>query len=76
MGRHGINRRQFIGKTAAGVFTAGLGLPLLKGGSLSQNAADEIPTRTLGRTKLEIPILSFGVMNSDSPDLIRKAIDM
>ena len=76
MGRHGINRRQFIGKTAAGVFSAGLGLPLLNGDSLPQNAAEEIPIRTLGRTKLEIPILSFGVMNSDSPDLIRKAIDM
>ncbi len=76
MGRRGINRRQFIGKTAAGVFSAGLGIPLLKGNSFSQNAAEEIPTRTLGRTNLQIPILSFGVMNSDSPDLIRKAIDI
>ncbi|MFC2166380.1 aldo/keto reductase [Acidobacteriota bacterium] len=76
MGKKGINRREFIGKTAAGVFSAGFGLPLLKGNPLSQNATENIPTRTLGRTNLEIPILSFGVMNSDSPDLIRKAIDM
>ncbi len=76
MGKKGINRRQFIGKTAAGVFSAGLGFPLLKGKSLTQNSTEEIPTRILGRTKLEIPILSFGVMNSDSPDLIRKAIEM
>jgi len=76
MGRKGINRREFIGKTAAGVFSAGLGLPLLKGNSLSQNTNEAIPTRILGRTNLQIPILSFGVMNSDSPDLIRKAIDM
>ncbi len=76
MGKKGINRRQFIGKTAAGVFSAGLGIPLLKRKPHTPNSTDEIPTRILGRTKLEIPILSFGVMNSDSPDLIRKAIDM
>lgn len=76
MGRKDINRREFIGKTAAGVFSAGLGLPLLKGNSLPQKTTEEIPTRILGRTKLRIPILSFGVMNSDSPNLIRKAIDI
>ncbi len=76
MGRKGINRREFIGKTAAGVFSTGLGLPLLQGKALPQSSTEEIPTRTLGRTNLSIPILSFGVMNSDSPDLIRKAIDM
>ena len=76
MEEKGLNRRQFIGKTAAGVFSAGLGLPLLKGKSLQDNRTEEMPTRILGRTKLQIPILSFGVMNSDNSDLIRKAIDM
>ena len=30
----------------------------------------------MGRTKLEVPVLSFGVMNTDSPDLIKKALEM
>ncbi|MEE8378028.1 MAG: twin-arginine translocation signal domain-containing protein [Candidatus Aminicenantaceae bacterium] len=45
MKRRGLNRREFIGKTAAGVFSAGLGLPLLKGNSLPQKTTEEIPTR-------------------------------
>jgi predicted aldo/keto reductase-like oxidoreductase len=76
MGRKDMNRREFIGKTAAGFFSAGIGLPLLRGKARAQEQSDKIIYRTLGRTKLRIPILSFGVMNSDSSDLIRKAIDM
>jgi len=71
-----IRRRDFIGKTAAGLLSASLGFPLLRGNSLPQKSSNGLVYRTLGRTKLRIPILSFGVMNSDSPDLIRKAIDM
>ena len=71
-----IRRREFIGKTTFGLLSAGLGLPLLRGKSLPQKSSNGIVYRTLGRTKLRIPILSFGVMNTDSPDLIRKAIDM
>ncbi|MGD2295406.1 MAG: aldo/keto reductase [Candidatus Aminicenantes bacterium] len=76
MGRQGINRRDFIGKTTAGLVSTGLGLPLLRGKIFSQEQPNKIIYRTLGRTKLRIPIVSFGVMNSDSSDLIRKAVDM
>ena len=76
MGLKGINRREFIGKTTLGVVTTGLGLPLLKASPVKEEQGLKIVYRTLGRTKLKIPIVSFGVMNSDSPDLLRKALDM
>ncbi len=75
MGRDSINRREFLGKTAAGVFFAGLGLPLIMIKNHSSNQSNKIIYRTLGRTKLRIPVVSFGVMNSDSPDLIQRALD-
>jgi len=76
MTKNCIRRREFIGKTTVGLLSTGLGLPLLRGNALPQESSNSIVYRTLGRTKLRLPILSFGVMNSDSPDLIRKAIDM
>jgi len=76
MGLKGINRREFIGRTTLGIFSTGFGLPLLKISPVSQEKPFEIVYRTLGKTKLRIPIVSFGVMNSDSPDLLRKALDM
>ncbi|UCE73067.1 MAG: aldo/keto reductase [Methanomassiliicoccales archaeon] len=71
-----INRRQFIGKTTFSIFSTSFGIPLLIINHESQNKKDEIIYRTLGRTKLQIPIISFGVMNSDSPDLLKKALEM
>jgi predicted aldo/keto reductase-like oxidoreductase len=77
MTRRGISRRQFIERTAVGVVTVGLGAPLLRGETHDDNEERaKIVYRTLGRTKLRLPVVSFGVMNSDSPDLVRKALDM
>jgi predicted aldo/keto reductase-like oxidoreductase len=55
------------------VVTAGFGLPAL---GLEESGDPKIVTRTLGRTGLELPVVSFGVMNSDSPDLLRRALDI
>ena len=72
-----IERREFLEKSIFGLLSTGLGLPLMsKNVHGGQSQAPKIVSRTLGRTKLQIPVVSFGVMNSDSPDLIRKAIDM
>lgn len=69
-----LARRQFLKKGSLGLLLAGLGLPA--GSTLAADKKrKKIPTRVLGRTGLKIPILSFGVMNSDSPDLIKKALD-
>ncbi|MBN1221882.1 MAG: aldo/keto reductase, partial [Candidatus Aminicenantes bacterium] len=76
MGKNNIKRREFLGKAALGTIGAGIGVPLLKAKTEVRNHPVEIINRTLGRTGLEIPIVSFGVMNSDSPDLINQALDM
>jgi predicted aldo/keto reductase-like oxidoreductase len=71
-----MNRRNFIGSTAAGLVTAGIGLPRLKASPRIGRSDDAIITRTLGKTGLKIPVVSFGVMNTDSPDLLNQALDM
>jgi len=78
MAHRGMNRRQFIRTTALGAVATGLGVPSLRAGSKPAQTKEptKILYRTLGRTGLSIPLVSFGVMNSDSPDLIRKALDM
>ncbi|MDR1723657.1 MAG: aldo/keto reductase [Tannerella sp.] len=69
-----INRRRFIQMTAV----AGAGVALLPGeaGAITKKgwvADNEIPVRTLGRTGLQIPILSMGVMRADNPSVLRAA---
>ena len=75
MGNKRIKRREFIGKATLGLCSTGLALPLLKSNASASEQPQKIIYRTLGRTKLRIPVVSFGVMNSDSPDLIKRALD-
>ena len=74
--RHKMKRREFIGKAAFGMVAAGLSTPFAKKVVAGQEQPPKIIYRTLGRTNLRIPIVSFGVMNSDSPDLIQRSLDM
>lgn len=76
MPKKDINRREFITRASAGLFSTGMGLSLFKGNSLHGKESQKIIYRTLGRTKLRIPIVSFGVMNSDNPDLLQQAMDL
>lgn len=76
MAVEGIDRREFILKTALGLITASLGASTVRSASAEIGKSSKIVYRTLGNTKLQIPLVSFGVMNSDSPDLIRKALEM
>lgn len=79
MRKKGLNRRQFIGSAASGAVAAGIGGPLLAQGSgaaAEEQSAGALVYRTLGKTGLKIPLVSFGVMNSDNPDLLRKAFDL
>lgn len=76
MAKKQMNRRRFIGSTAAGLVSAGFALPKLKAAPLSLQSGNGIKIRTLGNTGLQIPVVSFGVMNSDSPDLLNQALDM
>jgi hypothetical protein len=83
MKNKGVSRRRFIGGAATGVVSAGLGLtgcsreiPQEAQAAERETAAPEISYRVLGRTGLKIPLISFGVMNSDNPDLLRRAFDL
>jgi predicted aldo/keto reductase-like oxidoreductase len=71
-----MKRREFIGKTAVGMVAAGISIPFGKKAFAGQDHELNIVYRTLGRTQLQIPLVSFGVMNSDSPDLIQMCLDM
>lgn len=76
MKNRSVNRRDFIRLSA----TAGAGALLIPNTtaastiqSATQKKAGEIPVRTLGRTGLEMPILSMGVMRADNPNIVRAA---
>ncbi|MDR1402415.1 MAG: aldo/keto reductase [Tannerellaceae bacterium] len=74
-----VNRRDFIRLSA----TAGAGALLVPNTaaatatatvqSANRETAFEIPVRTLGKTGLQIPILSMGVMRADNPNIVRAA---
>lgn len=77
MADNAINRREFIGKAAAGLVATGLGIHCGTTNETDTPSSEpKIIYRTLGRTQLKIPVVSFGVMNSDSPELIHKALEM
>ena len=73
-----INRRNFLRMTAI----AGAGVALLPNESSASNISvnnetqqqnEEIQVRTLGRTGIQVPILSMGVMKADNPSVLRAA---
>jgi predicted aldo/keto reductase-like oxidoreductase len=76
-----ISRRGFISRTATGIVAAGI-----SGLNPAQLAAREkeekvaktekkIITRTLGRTGIEMPIVSMGVMNSSDPAIVKASYE-
>jgi uncharacterized protein len=77
----GVTRRGFLTTAVSGLISAGLiGSPagrLLAQENSAKKAAvkGKIITRRLGRTNLEIPIISMGVMNSDNPDVVRASYE-
>lgn len=69
------NRRSFLKTSVTTVAAAGF-LPFLKSPRLlagEETSQKKIITRVLGRTKLEIPVVSFGVMRADTGALVRAA---
>jgi predicted aldo/keto reductase-like oxidoreductase len=65
----GLTRRKFLKTGLAGAGIAAISPAML-------NAADsfnkgEVITRTLGRTRLKVPVISFGVMRSDNPNICK-----
>jgi len=69
-----MKRRNFLRSGLAGA----AGLAVLDRSAIAggRNAGgDEIIYRTLGRTGLKIPVVSFGVMRSDNSSLVKAAYD-
>ncbi|NQT26382.1 aldo/keto reductase [candidate division KSB1 bacterium] len=74
-----VSRRNFLSRTAAGI-----GSLSLVGGLKAQSAEDKpspdkikkIITRTLGRTGLEVPVISMGVMNASVDDLLASSYEI
>lgn len=74
--RNGLNRRDFIKVSATGAATAFLAVPALSNNRVARRNEPVIVRRKLGKTGLELPVVSFGVMRSDNPALIKAAWEM
>jgi len=69
-----MKRRTFFRSGLAGA----AGITMFGGGALAAGRSideGEIIYRTLGKTGLSIPVVSFGVMRSDNPSLVRAAYE-
>jgi len=70
-----MNRRKFLNVSAL----AGVGAMVVPGITVAQSPAattetkEKFPTRKLGKTGMELPILSMGVMRADNPAVVRAA---
>ncbi|WP_029902045.1 aldo/keto reductase [Prevotella sp. 10(H)] len=75
MKKKGVNRRDFLRLSA----TVGAGALIVPGATAStldrteQPPKNKFPLRKLGRTGVELPILSMGVMRADNPNVVRAA---
>ncbi len=70
---HNLSRRIFLKRGLAGVAGAAIVPPLSSSGGLK--VKEDIIYRTLGRTGLRIPVISFGVMRADNPGLCKAAYE-
>lgn len=69
-----LNRRNFLKSTLIGAGAAIIARPALASSRESHKKGDVI-MRKLGKTGLELPVLSMGVMRADTPALVKAAID-
>jgi predicted aldo/keto reductase-like oxidoreductase len=77
-----MTRRGFLGTAVTGIVSAGfLGITPGESGTARETKKDApaqgtILQRKLGRTKLELPIVSMGVMNSSNPELVQASYEI
>lgn len=69
-----LNRRFFLKSSLLGASGA---LLSKKGFSVDQdmNIERKVITRTLGKTGIELPVISMGVMRADNPNLVKAALN-
>ena len=75
-----LNRRQFLSRTACGLLTAGLyGIskerPKKIQPDFDQGQEKKVLFRTLGKTEIQLPVVSMGVMNAFDPALIKRSYE-
>jgi predicted aldo/keto reductase-like oxidoreductase len=68
-----INRRGFLKTGAAGAGMLALSPSIIS--AVPQVQTKDIIFRTLGRTGIKVPVISFGVMRSDNPALCKAAYE-
>ena len=69
-----LNRRIFLKSTLLGASGAILSRHAFSAGSI-KDINKKIITRTLGKTGIELPVISMGVMRADNPNLVRAALE-
>jgi len=77
--KHPQSRRAFLSSSVAGIASIGLAgaTPAVAAAQSVQQPVTGPPIqRTLGRTGVELPVVSVGAMNSDSPALYHHAYDL
>jgi uncharacterized protein len=73
-----LNRREFITRSVTGIGSLGL-INLINNPVIAANLqekTDKIIYRKLGKTDIEIPVVSMGVMNAFFPELIKKSYEV
>ncbi len=74
-----IGRRNFIKTSTSGLVGAAVLPAFLRGKDISTvkkpGQKDNVIYRKLGKTDIELPIVSMGVMNADNPNLVAAALD-
>ena len=70
-----ISRRKFLKASVIGTVGASIGSKVIAN-SESDGEKSNVIYRKLGKTDLELPIVSMGVMRSDSPNLVKAALEM
>ncbi len=74
----GLTRRGFMTAAAGGLVGAGIA-GLAYAGPASDKKEEKkgkIITRKLGKTEIEIPVVSMGVMNANNPEIVSASYDM
>ncbi|MCK4749840.1 MAG: hypothetical protein KAT15_22445, partial [Bacteroidales bacterium] len=69
-----LDRRNFLKSSMIGAGGAVLARPAFSA-SNPVKSRGEIITRKLGKTGLEVPVLSMGVLRADNPNLVKAALD-
>jgi predicted aldo/keto reductase-like oxidoreductase len=74
--RNDFNRRDFIKISATGTAGAFFTAPVWKAKAAARREEPIVIKRKLGKTGLELPVVSMGVMRSDNPALVKAAMEM